>query len=206
MHDWRRFNQRIPTLVTPPASEPVTVDEAKAFMQVDGTADDSLISILIATARRSAEEYTKRSFMEQTWRLALDCFPGEPDGLPYQLAPTWTYDARNIELPRGPVSEIVSIKTFSTANVESTVDPASYELVDDRVMLNSGYSWPSDLREAGAVHVEFKAESDPLPEPIKTAILMHATALYENRACADMSAGVKAMLDPYRKVAAFGAW
>lgn len=206
MYDWRRLDQRIPTLVTPPASEPVSVADAKAYLQIDGTADDSLLAILISTARRSAEEYTKRSIGEQTWRLALDCFAEEQVHQPYGLAPSWVYEARNIELPRGSVTEITSIKTFDTANAESTVDAAFYTLIDDRVTLNDGYVWPSALRTTGAVHVEYKAGGGAVPEPIRMAILMHVTALYENRACASMSDGVKELLNPFRKAAAFGGW
>ena len=62
-------------LITPPALEPVTLDEAKAHLKVDTTDDDALIERLIAAARARAEWHTGRAFLTQSWILWLDCWP-----------------------------------------------------------------------------------------------------------------------------------
>jgi uncharacterized phiE125 gp8 family phage protein len=39
-------------LLTPPAVEPISLDEAKAYLRVEHAADDDVIAALIAGARR----------------------------------------------------------------------------------------------------------------------------------------------------------
>ena len=66
-------------LVTPPATEPVTLAELKAWAKIDTDADDALITSLLAAARQAAEDYTRRSFITQSWRLTLDLEPSDFD-------------------------------------------------------------------------------------------------------------------------------
>ena len=61
--------------VTPPAVEPLTLQEAKDHLRVDHTDDDSLIDPMIKTARMYAEGKTRRALITQTWDWLLDSFP-----------------------------------------------------------------------------------------------------------------------------------
>ena len=58
-----------------PASEPVTLAQAKAHLRIDGTADDDLLSDLIRAARQEVEQATGMALIEQGWRLVLDRWP-----------------------------------------------------------------------------------------------------------------------------------
>ncbi len=62
-------------LLAGPASEPVTLADAKTFLRVDHDADDVLIGSLIAAARRLVETATRRALITQTWRLVRDAWP-----------------------------------------------------------------------------------------------------------------------------------
>jgi hypothetical protein len=64
-----------------PAAEPVALDELKEFLRLDAgdTSQDNLIRALAIAARVWCETYTRRKFVQQTWRLALDYFPGYID-------------------------------------------------------------------------------------------------------------------------------
>lgn len=73
-------------VVTPPATEPVNLEEMKAFLKVDLPEEDALISSLIAAARRQAEAFMHRTLITTQYDLCLD--PRELCG--------------EIELPRGP--------------------------------------------------------------------------------------------------------
>ena len=62
-------------LITEPASEPVTLAEAKLHLRVDTVDDDARITELITSARQQAELILKRSLLPQTWEKTIDAFP-----------------------------------------------------------------------------------------------------------------------------------
>lgn len=67
-------------LLTPPAVEPVTLEEAKIAARIDGsTAFDALVPGLIRAARETAEQETGRQFMAQTHRTELADWPASSD-------------------------------------------------------------------------------------------------------------------------------
>lgn len=64
-----------PTLVTPPASLPVTLAEAKEHLRVDHDNHNSMISDLIAEAVAWLDGYggiLGRAIMQQTWAVTVD--------------------------------------------------------------------------------------------------------------------------------------
>jgi len=66
-------------LLTPPAIEPVTVDEAKAAARIAGAEFDAQLPGLITAARQSAEHIAGRLFIEQTHRAELFDWPEVDD-------------------------------------------------------------------------------------------------------------------------------
>ena len=62
--------------LTPPESEPVTLEQAKGFVRVDTDADDALLSLLITAARQEAEAITGRALGESTWAISLPSLSG----------------------------------------------------------------------------------------------------------------------------------
>jgi uncharacterized phiE125 gp8 family phage protein len=56
-------------------AEPVSLEEAKAHLRVDGTIDDAYIGALITAARTDAENRLQRSLTETTWRVTLGDVP-----------------------------------------------------------------------------------------------------------------------------------
>jgi uncharacterized phiE125 gp8 family phage protein len=76
-----------PTLLVPPAAEPVTVAEAKMAARLDGAHWDALVAGAITAAREVAEHETGRRFMAQQWRQELADWPGAGERLPF-YAPT----------------------------------------------------------------------------------------------------------------------
>ena len=110
-----------PKRITTP-TEPVTLDEAKLHLRVDGTDENALISAMISAARESCEDRIEGAIPVTGWRLTLDAFP----------------DA--IKLPRGPVASVESVKYIDAAGVEQTLSPLDY-LVDTASM--QGYIVPA---------------------------------------------------------------
>jgi uncharacterized phiE125 gp8 family phage protein len=162
-------------LITPPASEPVTLAEAKSHLRVDLNDDDTLINALITAARQMAEEYTRRAFITQTWEATF-----LPLGVPY----------RGIRLSRPPVQQIVSITVDG-----QTLDPTKYELLDDWIEFD-----PKPLPQDKIV-IRYNAgygSAADVPSPIKQAILQIVGHLYENRESQDMPGLAVNLLQPYR--------
>ena len=159
-------------LITAPATEPVTLTQAKLQCRVDGTDEDALLTLLITAARRAAEIRTGRALVTQTWELALDAFP-----------------VSAIELPMPPVQSITSIKYLDAAGVEQTIDAANYALdsyggLRHWALPAYGLEWPDTLDAANAVKIRFAAgygAADAVPEDIKMWMLMSIGTMYTHR-------------------------
>lgn len=201
-------------LVTPPALEPVTLAEAKDHLRVDDSNSDALISELITAARLAAEKTTRRVLITQTWRLALDRFPGRP--LPWWDGVREGADIQEtsaeIEIPLPPLQSVTSLVTLDKNDAQTTFAASNY-IVDTnrepgRIVLRSGKTWPAALRVADAIRITYVAGygSDPgdVPAGIRQAILMLIGHLFENRSAVEPETsgvvfplGVSALLNPY---------
>lgn len=160
-------------ITTPPASEPVTLAQAKAHLRVDFTDDDALIGVLIQAAREHCEEILGRALMAQTVEAVLDEEPGDV-----------------IVLPRPPLISVRSIKFYDVDNVATLVDPSEY-LVDThsepgRIVLADEGEWPDvDLRPGNAVVIEFDAgygdDETDVPSKFRQAMLLLIGHWYTHR-------------------------
>lgn len=164
--------------ITPPAIEPVTLEEAKQHLRVDGNEEDSLIAALITAARQKAEDYTRRAFITQTWELALDSACGV------------------LHLPRPPV------QTVETVTVDGEViTPEKYALVGTEYL---HVKMPLNAVTPGGVVIRYKAgygdAPTDMPQAIRQAIMMLVAHLYEHRGdeAEEIPAMIKILLQPFR--------
>lgn len=177
------------TLVTPPASEPVTTAEAKLWLRVEHSADDDLIAELVTAARQKVEQQTGLAMITQTWRMSLDEFP------------CW-----EIELPRSPLQSVSSVTYVDHDGVTQTVSASDYA-VDASIRPGTvepayGEAWPSARCQPNSVQVTFVAgygSASAVPAPIKAAIKLTVASLYENRgeASADLPPAAAALVAPF---------
>ncbi len=56
-------------LLSAPAVEPVTLDEARAFLRVEHNDDDEVIAALAAGSRIHVEAQRKRALITRSWRI-----------------------------------------------------------------------------------------------------------------------------------------
>lgn len=200
------------SLKTAPATEPITLAQAKLYLRVDDTADNDLITALITAARERAEEYTKRAFITQTWTYRLDRFPkGQAEqwweGVVQAHSNILNGGKRDIMIPRPPLASITHLKTYDDANTATTYSADNY-IVDTnskpgRLVLENAQTWPTDLRRANAIEIEFiagyGANATDVPAAIRTAIYIILAKLYECRGSDDgMPESAKMMLQPYK--------
>jgi len=182
------YNRISLKLSSPPATEPITAQEAKDYLKISFTDDDALIALYITAAREKAEAYTKRAFITQTWEMTLDRFPYSD----------------SISLSKAPIRSVTSIKTNDYANTQTIFDSSTYIVgLDDtaRISLNVGEIWPVNLRDRQAVLVTYVAgygNASTVPSSIKIALLMHVSAMYYSRSLCEMPLEVKCLLDPFK--------
>jgi len=180
-----------------PASEPVTKDEVKDYMRIRTDDQDDLIDELIKDARHIAESFTRRVFMTHQIRVWLDAVPCED----------------YIELPRPPLQSITSVKWYDDDDTETVFSSDNYIVSDERlkgrITLVNGAAWPTGLRRADGLVVDYKAgygdDADDVPERIKRGIIKIAGSLWtfrEDRIVGTISGDVpvsaKAILRQYR--------
>ena len=159
---------KVNTLATNPL---FTTADAKDFLKVDTTADDTLIDNLIKAATQSCEIYTNRYFL---------------DTLVTQYADKWV-DIEN--LYKSPVSAITHIKYYDSDDSLQTLAGTVY-LLDEvsqpaRIGLKPNQSYPNIANRINAIEVKYTVgygtASTDVPEGIRQAVLITIGNFYENR-------------------------
>lgn len=191
----RQYNAFSGLVRTTDATElPITLDEAKRHLWLeDADADDIYIVELIKAARLIIEDHINRSIMTQHWQLVLDTWPSND----------------YIDLPRGPVQSVTTIKTYDEDDAETTFSSTNYfvDTVNDRVSLNLGNTWPTDLRPYNAIIIDYKtgySNVDKIPGGIRIAIKILLSYLYDNRSTVttdnikELPMNLNAILEPYK--------
>lgn len=212
---------------TEPASNPVTLTEAKAHLRIDSTAEDDLISTLITSATRWAEDYCDRTFCHTRWTMRVDSFYGAI-GSPVQFGlksdcnniegRAGTVPNLDLELPRPPMVQsgtataVTITYTPAVSGTTATLDAAEYRV--DRQATPGvcrplyGQTWPSHLIDQNSTTVTwwagYSSDGTSVPAPVKSAILMLVAHLWRNRemtaeaALSEVPMGTKALLDTIR--------
>lgn len=199
------------------ASAPFSVNVLK---DAASSPDDTYVSSLITVARQLVENEIRKSLLTQTWDLWLDAkslnmdidpitesrILYNPNNLEIALL---RFYAPYVELPYGPVQSISAIYYYEDDNVQRTFPVTSYYLDNSgivaRVCLAVGATWPAGVRPFASLQVRYVAgetTAASVPGPLKQAILMVVSHLYENRgkeniAIPDMA---KRLLDTYKAV------
>jgi len=170
-------------LTFPPAQEPVSLAEAKAWLRVEsGDDEDALIAALIPAARARAEWHTGRAFVTQGWTLWLDGFQG------------------CIELPLPPLQAVTAVTLHAPDGAATPLDTGDYAVSGQHLLLTPP---PFALRARDGIAIAFTAgygDAADVPAPICQAILQIVASLYEHRGgdAAPTPDGALALLAPYR--------
>ena len=178
-------------LTTPPATEPVTLSEAKAHLRVTHGDDDVYIGTLIKTARGSIEAQTGLGLVPQAWSVFLDDWP----------------DNGVIELPLAPVLDIADIKTYGDDDTSAIIDPAHY--YEDkisrpaRIILRGSRSWVRPGRQANGIEILLTIGFTNVPEPLREAVLQLVGHWYGTRGdetADEKPLGLAQLIQPYREL------
>lgn len=187
-----------PIVISESAVEPILLAEARLNLRVTLTTEDSRITRLIKAARQLSEQELEMSLVQKTLEVAQSSF------YPYP-----------IELPYGPVRDIVSVtyKDPDGVDVVMPADQYAFSVYTPTVLLNAyGVTWPTVRRETGSVRVRYtvgypSADSpqEEVPEPIRQAMHLYISHYFNFREAVDegsleaLPLGVKHLLGTYRQ-------
>jgi len=170
--DHTQFSDKY-TTITPAAEEPVTLVEAKAWLNVSHSNDDTKITSLIEAARQQAERSMGRTIVSTIFDLYFDQFSGF------------------MGIKKGGITEITSIKyqdsddseqTLATSNYETSRDFAPDSLNFTRIKILTGPTVLVDGYDNVIIRlVAGWANKEAVPEIIKTAIKTRVGTFYETR-------------------------
>ncbi|CAB5216846.1 gp6 domain containing protein [uncultured Caudovirales phage] len=153
-------------------TEPVTIDEAKAYARVDVTSaiQDTLFEYWIKAARQAIEQMTGLSLVPKNVVAEIQNWQG------------------NMELPYGPITSTIAWKDFN-GNVPTVIIEGNQF---PRIPIPCGYL--KATYTAGY--------TDNVPTELKIAILNQVTSWYENRgdeATLNMPASVVTICQKYSR-------
>lgn len=153
-----------------PASEPVSLTEAKAQLRVDHSDEDTYISALISTATAAVEEMTGRALITQTWSLSMN---GAVD---------------RVYLPKTPVQSIDSITYYDRDEASQTATVGNFHLFGDIyrawVEPKDDQDWPDVFDRPDSLTISFVAgygAASDVPVEVVLAIKLLLSHWYEHR-------------------------
>tara|TARA_R110000824_G_scaffold393486_1_gene592658 strand:+ start:23 stop:601 length:579 start_codon:yes stop_codon:yes gene_type:complete len=148
-----------------------TTAQAKEFLKVDVSTDDTLIDNLVLAATESCQIYTNQYFI---------------DTVVTQYSDNWK---EFYTLYKSPVSAITHVKYYDTDDHLTTLAASNY-ILDDvskpaRIGVSVTGTLPSLADRINAVEVKYTVgygtASTDVPEGIRTAIILTVGNWYENR-------------------------
>lgn len=169
-------------LVVPPASEPVSLSEAKLFLRIEHAAEDTVISRAITAARQACESYLSCALLPQSWN--------------YTVGGAGTL---RIALPFGPATAIDAVTVTNGSGVSTELAETAYRLSLD------GFSLFLDNPTEQVLSIDYDASladnDSALPALLKQGILHHvAAAMHLREGAAPMPLLSLQCYQPFRQV------
>lgn len=148
-------------LITAPATLAVSMEAARETLRVDDDSLDMTMQLYIKGITTEAEHATGRAFVNRSYRLTLDKFPGA------------------IRLPHAPTFSVESVKFIDAAGQPQVLAPADYyvdkESEPGYIVPARGKAWPATLDQVNVVTIDYTAGYGPdettVPDAMKTYIL-----------------------------------
>jgi uncharacterized phiE125 gp8 family phage protein len=182
-------------LLTAPAVEPLSLDEARSFLRVEHYDDDDTIAALVAGARLHVEAQTRRALIAQGWRLSLD---------------RWPDDGRLAVRP-APLRALTAARVYDEGGTAHAIDAQAFVLdLANSALAFAPWALPVPGRSVAGIEIDvvcgYGEAANDVPEPLRQAIRLLAAHWYENRGvvapgaapAALLPAGAAALIAPYR--------
>lgn len=162
-------------IITAPSFEPLTVADVSEYLRLDDSPTDTLlISSLITAARQHLENYLNRFIAQQTVELALTGWKDKID-------------------LSAPLQSVTSIKYLDQNGAEQTLAANQYivDTYSEPAAIYPAYNvtFPNLYDQENNVKIRYvvgftsggSPDSNPLPDPLKFAMMLIIGDLYANR-------------------------
>lgn len=162
-------------IITAPSFEPLSVADVSEYLRLDDSPTDTLlISSLITAARQHLENYLNRYIAEQTVELALTGWKDKID-------------------LSAPVQSVTSVKYLDENGVQQTLNPNQYivDTYSEPAAIYPAYdvTYPNLYDQENNVKIRYvvgftsggSPDTNPLPDPLKFAMMLIIGDLYANR-------------------------
>jgi len=182
-------------LLTAPALEPLTLDEVKLHLRIDGSSDDALIMETLKAARQYCELACDTKLITQLWRQFASEIPSN----------------RNILIALRPVQSVEQVVIYDRSGNPTTLDGQQFMLHrdDHQTIVRISTEVPLEMGLNGA-EIDLKVGMGDLgvdvPDVLKRATLLLVTHWYEFRGAVSPSAqpvslppGFEVLLAPYKR-------
>lgn len=161
------------TTITAKSSDlPVTLEEAKAHLRLEGGDDDEEVEVLLAAAVEICETDCGRSLrVSHTLTQKYDGWPCSP-----------------VRFDRQPVTAIDSVTYYDADDAEQTLDASNYRLLESSeagalLEFDEGFTAPTLNGRADAVTVTYTAgyaTPEDVPAKAKVAVRLKLAELFGN--------------------------
>lgn len=191
------------TLTTEPATEPVTLAQAKAQIRIDHDSEDDFLNLLIEAARQMLERDTQTQLVTATWTLTRDRLPA------------WPSKSDRLTLPKAPLQSVTSVKYVDTDGTLQTFAAANYHVNTDcrppEIVLADGASWPADIDSGRPDALQVLGvfgfgDAADVPAFAKLAILLLVGHWFNNREAVLVGTVSKEIEIAYQRLAESLAW
>ena len=172
--------------ITSRGANPVTLDEAKAFLNYSGDEQDAVITGILDGAVRSIESRARRPLSLWTCEATFDCSLGDT----------------RVLLPYPPVVAVSAISYKNDAGGESVLAADKYEVATGENGFFRVIDWPDDVQEDtrfDRYKVEWQcgASAADLPADLKMAVKFIVNEWFAGRVDGKVEQTIEALISPH---------
>ena len=177
--------------ITPPVVAPVTVDDAKVFLRVDGAEEDTLIESLIAAAVDHLDGRSGvlgRCMVTQVWRYQAQCLNAQFD----------------FDMPGATAATVRFVDDAGEAQAVTVADDQLVQTVRGSSLIIADGDPLAEWRGPVTLEVTFGTAVEDVPPALVQAVRMLVAHWYANReavvtgSAAPLPLGVQMLIAPYR--------
>jgi uncharacterized phiE125 gp8 family phage protein len=160
-----------PILLSGPAIEPLSLQEAKNWLRIDTNLEDTLVQALVTSARVVIEAHAGVQMITQSWRIVMDRWP----------------QAWPMPLPLRPLISVEAVRIIDDIGAAESLPSTEYilDLAGMHPRLHFSIQPPPPGRPLAGIEIDVISGFGPaamdVPEPLRQAVRVLLARWYENR-------------------------